>query len=207
MVTYDGGNSFSWKAGLKSPLLRVEVSPDASPEPPRARLGLRTQRHSRSSSWAHGSFTIPTARPSLTEQSPRTLAQSSHRYARSEVVHGTPWYNSLHGAVNRPANQPVSQPRPGVLREDVLLHSTPYQTSEAQRVAMGSYGSQRQGGGQSGWGGQNSGSLGWLRQVRKDRETLKRRSYPPSVVSMEVDAGVRKEAVGLQAQQTAVTER
>ncbi|XP_041935102.1 plakophilin-2 isoform X3 [Alosa sapidissima] len=228
LVTYDGGNTFSWKVGVKSPMQRVDVTPDASPVLLRAHLGQRAQRHSQDTSWVNGSFTMPAARPSVMEQSPRTLAPPSHRYAHSEVVRGTRLYSTIHGAVNRPANQPLSQPRPrprpAVPREDFLVHSTPYRSTEAQRVAMGSYGTHRQTGGQLGWqtggpsegqsgvGGQDTGSLAWLNQVTVRRDSHRtdgerRESCPGSVVSMELDTSVKKAVVGQQAQQTAVTER
>ncbi|XP_063072951.1 plakophilin-2 isoform X2 [Engraulis encrasicolus] len=240
MVSYDEGNSFVWKTDLKSPLHRVEVTPDSSPELPRARGTLRTQHHQshhqqqqqhhrhhhqRGASWTNGSFTIPASRPSATERgSPRnTLAQSSRRYARSEVVRGTGWYsNGIHaggagGAVNRPVNQPISQARPAVRHEDILLHtSTPYPTMEAQRGVAATthhsaYGSHRQvAGGQAAMlvGGQQeaAGGLAWLQQVKRESGRVgmaRQGSYSASVVSMEVDgANGRKGGAGLGAQQS-----
>lgn len=214
MVSYDEGNSFVWKTDLKSPLQRVEVSPDSSPELPRFRQSLRAHPHQRGGSWNNGFFTIPTARPSVTERSPRTLAQSSRRYARSDLVRGTDWYEPTHssGAVNRPLNQPISQPRPVVRRDDVLLHSNPYPTYEAQRALQhSSYGSHRQVGGQAGMAGQDGlGGSAWLHQVKRASrrsDTLKQGSYPASVISMEVDGSGRKGTARLQVQQASVTER
>lgn len=213
LVSYDGGQTLCWKEGLKSPLQRVEVSPDSSPEIFRAHVGLRTQRRGLGTSWANGSFTIPSTRPSVMDHRPRTLAPSSHRYAQSEVVRGTRSYNTFHGAVNRPANQPMSRtrPRPAMAHNDFLLHRTPYQTAETQQVAVGSYRTQRQEGGLSAAGGKETGSLPRLSQVvrtdsqRSDRQ--RRGSSPPSVASMELDTSVKKTAAGQLSQQTAVSEQ
>lgn len=189
------------------------MSPDSSPEVFRAHVGLRTQRHGLGASWANGSFTIPSTRPCVTDQSPRMVAPSSHRYARSEVVRGTRLYNTYYGAVNRPANQPMSRsrPKPSVAHEDFLLHSTPCQTTETQQAAMGTYRAQRQGRGLSALGRQDTGSLPRLSQpVRRDSQwsdRQRRGSSPPSVASMELDTSTKKTASGQVAQQTMVTEQ
>ncbi|CAL8322922.1 unnamed protein product [Lota lota] len=193
MSTLRNGSTFSKLQSASSrpvrrPSRRVEVSPVPSPELPRAPMFYGT------AGMSMGTYTLPGPSPT-TKMVPlleRSYGSVPHkRYAFSEVPHATRFHAATYSARHSlPQHGPKYPPRAteptwrSVGVNGLFQNPVPRETSTVQRRAVG-------------WGPigasqeqQEEGEeLSWLANARKELSFEGQRSYAPSVVSMEVDAG------------------
>ncbi|XP_008281155.1 plakophilin-2 [Stegastes partitus] len=186
---------------LQRPSRRVEVSPPPSPELGRTRFNY--------SAFRYGTHTIPG--PSHSHV-PGSLLSRSHgsdslrRYAFSEVPRGSQMQASTSplGVHRRRSLRQTAGPQAGFAKA-VFRQSGEDGSQWGYRqsvVKQEKHTVQGQNGDLMLSPVQPDGGLSWLAQVRRNgKGSLRMNSYPPSVVSAEVDLGRRNEEVDFPIQQ------
>ncbi|XP_029902244.1 plakophilin-2 [Myripristis murdjan] len=176
---------------VRRPSRRVEVSPATSPLSPRSHM-------------AHWTVRFGTCPPPGPSQPPATGPPLNHslgsdsfrRYAFSEVPRGTQMHasTSAHRSYGRTSIKQTAGPQP-LLADATLQHSKRNHFSQSHLktdIPKERSSVRRQGGYGTLGASQRGDGVAWLAQVRS--QGLRRlNSYPPSVVSMEVDMAKRLE--------------
>lgn len=165
------------------------MSPTPSPELPRSRFNYSTLRY--------GTYTHPGLSQShrVGSMLDRSFGcDSFRRYAFSEAARVTRPHVSTaaHGSFRRRSFRQTAAPQP-VFANAVFQQNGDYGSrwnhnqavvKQEQHTVQGASGDMMLG------GVQPDDSLSWLAQVRREGQGLRRlNSYPPSVVSLEVDIG------------------
>ncbi|XP_014009016.2 plakophilin-2 [Salmo salar] len=206
-----GGRDFSslssLKENIRSPSKRVDLTPVTSPELPRSHLAYGTLRF--------GTYTLPgpSQPPMMATSVERSYGTDlRRRYAHSEVARSTRTQAMANGG-NYHWGQSLRQtrgPQPLSADHSFLCSSPAIRTDNSPYLMEVQRGARRQTGYGSFNATQRAEGLAWLGQVgRESQEHVGAkwpRSYPASLVSMEVDMAQKREAVEPEIQQKYMNE-